>query len=221
MNEPKQKAAAPAPAEIERRLFLGKVELRAPADGSTSPGTLLGYGAVFNQLSVDMGGWREKLAPGCFAARYGDDVRGLFNHEPDNLLGRSTAGTLRFIEDDHGLRSEIDLANTQCGRDTAELVRRGDMTGMSFSFTVDSGMDEWDWSGDTPVRTVRAISKLYDLGPVTFPAYEGTACQMRSAPPGLEAARTKRAHQLLELEQDKARMSLARARQALSEIALG
>ena len=78
-----------------------------------------------------------------------------------------SAGTLRLVEDEIGLRMEIDLANTTAGRDTAEDVRAGNLSGCSFSFTVE--VDEWDWSGLTTIRTLRKIDTLFDTGPVGFP----------------------------------------------------
>lgn len=165
--------------EIERRTFVGEIELRAAPEGSKSPGTLRGYGAVFEKLSLDLGMFREKIAPGAFAnALKTDDVRALKNHDENLLLGRNRSNTLRMDEDDIGLRFEIDLPDTQTGRDVAEEVRRGDMTGCSFSFTTD--VDEWDMRGEVPIRTVRSVKKLYDVGPVTYPAYEETSVACRS-----------------------------------------
>jgi HK97 family phage prohead protease len=164
---------------LERRSFVGSVELRAAPEGSSSPGTLVGYAAVFNQLSLDLGMFREKLAPGCFVdALKTDDVRGLVNHEENLLIGRNRSNTLRMEEDDVGLRFEIDLPDTTVGRDTAESIRRGDMTGCSFSFTTD--VDQWDMSGAIPIRTVVKVRKLYDVGPVTYPAYDQTSVACRS-----------------------------------------
>jgi len=155
------------------------LELRAAKDGASSPGTMVGYAAVFDKFSEDLGYFREKIAPGAFSdALARSDVRALKNHDPNNLLGRLKAGTLRLHEDEVGLRVEIDLPDTQLGRDTAEEMRRGDMDGQSFSFTTD--VDQWDYSGDVPIRTLVKVRDLYDVGPVTFPAYTQTSAAMRS-----------------------------------------
>ena len=106
------------------------------------------------------------------------DVRALKNHDINYLLGRSKSRTLRMVEDVLGLRTEIDLPDTQTGRDTAIEIKRGDMDGMSFSFVVD--VDEWDYSGDVVQRTIIKFRDLYDVGPVAFPAYTDTSIAMRS-----------------------------------------
>jgi HK97 family phage prohead protease len=85
-----------------------------------------------------------------------------------------------MFEDDLGLRYEVDLPDTQVGHDTAESVRRGDMDGSSFGFDCPPGGDEWDHSSSPPTRTLRMVSKIHDLGPVTFPAYTQTSAAMRS-----------------------------------------
>lgn len=185
------------------------LELRAAADGSTSPGTIVGYAAVFNRYSLDLGYFRETIAPGAFAkALQFCDVRAVVNHEPALLIGRASAGTLRLAEDAVGLRVEIDLPDTTTGRDVAESIRRRDMQGQSFMFTT--SIDQWDWSGETPIRTIIEVDELFEIGPVTFPAYEETSVALRAfkghaaaneAPPShrVEAERCRRCLRLLEV----------------------
>lgn len=199
---PTETAAGP-----ERRVLLARLELRAAKDGSNSPGTIVGYGARFNEPSLDLGGFRETLAPGCFRACLGDDVRCLRNHKEDVLLGRAASGTFRMTEDAEGLLYECDLPDTTHGRDTAESVRRGDMSGCSFSFRTAPQGDQWsmDDAGGI-VRTVNKVLRLYDVGPVTFPAYESTRVDVRS----LEYARDIIADRV------KRSLSLAKARQRLA-----
>lgn len=161
-------------ADRERRSVTGSVE--ASAVGETR--TLSGYAAVFNQRTSIVGVFDEEIAPGAFTDAVGrDDVRALFNHDPNHVLGRSTAGTLRLVEDATGLRYEIDPPDTQAGRDVAHLVARGDVQGSSFSFEVEA--DEWDRRATPPVRRITR-AKLYDVGPVTFPAYAQTTVSARS-----------------------------------------
>jgi len=99
-------------------------------------------------------------------------VRALLNHAPDNILGRTAAGTLRLTTDDVGLRYEIAVPDTAVGRDLAASIGRGDITGSSFSFTVlaEERVNE-------PNRQLRIVKdvELFDVGPVTFPAYEATS----------------------------------------------
>lgn len=170
--------SAPAP-DAEKRYLMTGLQLRAAPDGK-GPGMVVGYAAVFKRFSEDLGKFREQIEPGAFAGVMGDDVRALANHDPNLLLGRTRAGTLRMAEDGIGLRVEIDLPDTQLGRDIATSIRRGDMDGMSFSFVVNPGDDEWDFASDPPIRTVRRFARLYDIGPVTYPAYPDTSAAMRS-----------------------------------------
>jgi len=198
---------------VERRFVPERVELRKAKFGG--PGRIVGYAAKFNVLSVDLGGWKEMLQPHAFAMAIanGEDCRCLRNHVDDNLLGRVSAGTLELDEDEDGLRFECDLPDTQTGRDTAESVRRKDMTGCSFQFTVREGGSSWNFDAAMPVRTVLAngVNRLYDVGPVTFPAYESTEVDMRS----FEAA--KAALQGLPAAAVLDAISRAKARQQLAE----
>lgn len=203
-------SAAP---EMERRVLTATLEVRAAREKSSSPGTLHGYAARFNEPSGDLGGFREILAPGAFRAVLGHDVRALRNHEPDLILGRLSAGTLRLEEDGDGLRYEVDLPDTTHGRDTAEMVRRGDLTGSSFGFRVAPQGDQWSMGdGGMPMRTVHKIMSLHDVGPVTFPAYESTRVDVRS----LEYARDIIAH----CTEAEVSLSLAKARAALAGLKL-
>jgi HK97 family phage prohead protease len=186
--------------DLEKRSYAGTIELRAAAEGSDSPGTLVGYAAVFESYSEDLGYFIEKIAKGAFSRTIaGDDIRALRNHEPEALLGRTKSGTCRLAEDDRGLRMEIDLPGTTCGRDTAEMIRRGDMSGCSFSFRVNR--EEWNYDATPPVRTLRDVD-VADVGPVTFPAYRDTSVALRS----LEANRPR---PTLPLELLKAKIRLA------------
>jgi len=157
-----------------------EVRCAMPAEGQEGNiGVAVGYAAVFERFSVELWGFREKIRAGAFAAVLEDDVRALVNHDSNLVIGRRKAGTLRLQEDALGLRCEIDLPDTTVGRDTKEQIRRGDIDGMSFSFVTDK--EEWDWSDeDNPVRTIVAVAELYDVGPVTFPAYTDTSIAMRA-----------------------------------------
>jgi HK97 family phage prohead protease len=163
----------------EVRDRIDALELRAAAEGAKGPGTIVGYAAMFNTLSLDLGYFREQIAPGAFAKAIGRcDVRALFNHDPACILGRTSAGTLRLVEDEVGLRMECELPDTQLGRDVAESIRRRDIQGQSFAFTCDG--EQWDWKAEPPLRTVLEAGELFDVGPVTYPAYEETSVALRS-----------------------------------------
>jgi len=186
-------------SEKERRVLGRPTELRRGADDA--PTSLVGYAAVFNQETVVAGFFREVIAPGAFTDAIGrDDVRALYNHDPNYVLGRTAAGTLRLAEDATGLRYEIDPPATQWAADVLVTVGRGDVSGSSFGFEVNT--DAWEYppasSGQLPLRTIRAVT-LYDVSAVTYPAYAETTAEARAkaAPPVsaavLEAARAAEA----------------------------
>jgi hypothetical protein len=144
----------------------------------------VGYAAVFNSDSQPLragarGQFVERIAPGAFARSLAAlDVRGLYNHRDDYVLGRKSAGTLRLAEDDKGLRYEIDAPDTSYARDLMESIRRGDVTGSSFSFATVA--DDWsDGPDGMPIRTLKDVH-VFDVGPVTFPAYADTSAACRS-----------------------------------------
>lgn len=150
------------------------VEVRSDDNGLT----VEGYAAVFNQ-EADIGGmFREKIAPGAFTDAIGrDDVVFLINH--DGLpLARTRSGTLQLEQDDHGLKMRTTLdPDDPDVRSIVGKMKRGDLDKMSFAFAPE--VQEWDDSGDMPVRTIRQAA-LYDVSIVTSPAYDGTEIGLRS-----------------------------------------
>ena len=169
---PYEENSAPVPDRLETRKFFGvQLEKRSETRG---PGTLVGYAAVFEKDSHDLGGFTESIRPGAFSRslREGADVRALRDHDPSKVLGRSGSGTLRLLEDKLGLRSEIDLPDTELGRETAELVRRGDLDGMSFGFSAES--DSWSERDGHSHRELSDLD-IFDVSVVSFPAYPDAA----------------------------------------------
>jgi len=162
--------------DIERRFIHAEIELRA----DDAEPVVAGYAAVFNELSEDLGGFREVIAPGAFTeALNASDIRALFNHDPSQIVARTKNGTLKVWEDEKGLRYEFTPnMKTQAGRDLVELLKRGDVDQSSFAFSMDGGVDEWDDSGDIPVRRLKKVGRLYDVSPVTYPAYPATSVQV-------------------------------------------
>ncbi len=169
--------------DFERRFFeSGKIEIRK-ADGGDKPSpiTLRGYAAKFDVMSENLGGFREQIAPGAFADVLKDDVRALFNHDANQVLGRTTAGTLRIAQDSTGLYYEVDLPDTQAARDLATSIERGDVSQSSFAFRVAPNGDSWDENEDgVIVRTITKFARLYDVSPVTYPAYPDATIGTRS-----------------------------------------
>lgn len=171
---------------MEREIRGGiAAEIRAEGDEIR----VAGYAAVFNQ-ATDIGGYfREVIAPGAFDEAIGrDDVVFLINH--DGLpLARTRSGTLKLSLDDKGLRMETVLDATD--PDVQSIVpkmKRGDLDKMSFAFWPE--VQEWDESGDIPVRTIMK-ARLYDVSIVTTPAYDGTSIGLRSLDEHRKAKRTK------------------------------
>lgn len=161
----------------ETRAFTA--ELRIQGGGDT-PSRIVGHAALFNSLSEDLGGFREQIAPGAFSDSIkSDDVRALFNHSPDYILGRTASGTLTLSEDDDGLVSEIDPPNTQFVRDLMVSIERGDISQMSFAFRVKPDGQTWEERDEMTLRTLTNVT-LYDVSPVTFPAYPETDVGVRS-----------------------------------------
>ena len=143
-------------------------------------GTIFGHAAVFDTLSLDLGGFREKIAPGAFAESIkNDDVVALFAHDQRKLpMGRLGAGTLRLEENSRGLAFEIDMPGTALAESYLEAIRRGDVYQASFSFfTLE---DQWETEGGTAVRTLIKV-RLTDVSPVTFAAYPATDVGVRTA----------------------------------------
>jgi HK97 family phage prohead protease len=165
----------------ERRFFpFGEAELRV-IEGDNGTKKIIGKAAVFGKMSQNLGGFQEKLHPKAFdKVLKTADVRGLRNHDPDKLLGRTKSGTMRLHTDKDALHYEIDVPQTTEGRDTVEMIKRGDLDGSSFSFMVDDDGDEWDDESDPPTRTVHSIRDLFDVGPVTYPAYLDTSTGTRA-----------------------------------------
>jgi HK97 family phage prohead protease len=162
--------------DIERRTFA--LELRIKGD--TDP-VIEGYGALFNSESQDLGGFREKIAPGAFARtiKNNKDIMSLFNHDPSMVLGRTGNGTLTLREDKTGLHMEVRPPNTAAARDVIEVIRRGDVTGQSFQFVT--VRDSWEGmaADQDTIRTLEEV-RLLEVGPVVFPAYTDTKVSARA-----------------------------------------
>lgn len=167
-----------------RHITNRKVGIETRADGGK---IIVGYGAVFyrgDDAGTEYRIWSdmvERINPGAFtrALSEGQDVRGLFNHDSGRILGRTASGTMRLSVDAIGLKYEIDLPDTQEARDLATLIARGDITGSSFAFGANK--TQWEDREDgLSIRTLMDVD-LYDVGPVTYPAYESTSAAVRSA----------------------------------------
>ena len=161
---------------IEKRNFvLDELEIRELDNNEKK---IIGYAAVFGSLSNDLGNFRELIDPNAFDGRTDDDVRFLINHDANLILGRTLSGTLSLSIDEKGLRYEATIPDTQAGRDLIVSMNRGDITQSSFAFTVEK--DDWSQDNETMIRTIKKVSRLYDVSAVTYPAYEEADVALRS-----------------------------------------
>ena len=164
------------PGAIERR-YVTVQEIRVVKKSDAAMPTLDGYAAVFNSLSEDLGGFRELIAPGAFKNSIGGDVRALWNHDANHVLGRTKSGTLTLAEDQNGLKINIAPPDAQWARDLMASIDRGDVNQMSFGFRTIT--DNWSMLNGENLRTLMDV-ELFDVSPVTFPAYPDTQVALRS-----------------------------------------
>jgi hypothetical protein len=167
---------------------LGRARLRSDLDRSgisrnTDSLGFRGHAAVFNRRtwigSKDFGFW-EEIAPGAFRKTIAEnDIRLLVNHDPNLLLARNRAGTLRLSEDDIGLAVSAELAPVSYARDLATLLERGDISQMSFAFDI-IGFERTEAADGKPMIRLTEV-RLWDVAVVTFPAYEETDAALRGA----------------------------------------
>jgi HK97 family phage prohead protease len=159
--------------------FFANAELRV-IDGANGRPRIVGYAAVFNARSGNLGGFREEIAPGAFtdALAANEEVLALVEHSPEKILGRRSMGTLTLAQDDKGLRVEIDPPNTTVGNDAVENVRRGDIKGMSFRFPR-GAKDSWRSDGGDSVRTLHKVG-LLEVTLTSVPAYDATSVSLRA-----------------------------------------
>jgi len=186
--------------ETEKRtLPLDELRIFEPEEHNGTE--IIGHAAVFDSWSETIGGifpFRERVKRGAFSESLkNDDIKALFNHDANYVLGRNKAGSLELIEDDRGLLVKIKPPETQWAKDLTISIKRGDINQMSFGFTVED--EDWSSENGIDVRELRKV-KLFDVSPVTFPAYSATDVGVR----GLESYKEYRS-KLTEYEENKAK----------------
>lgn len=162
----------------QRYIDVAEIEVR---DGAAGDGmAFVGMAAVYNARSQNLGGFTETIAPGAFARslKSRNEIRMYVNHNADMVLASRRAGTLRLSDTTRGLQVEADLPDTTYGRDLSVLMQRGDVSSMSFGFSVPKGGDSWNEA--MTQRELRDV-RLHEVSVVTgFPAYTQTTAQVRS-----------------------------------------
>jgi HK97 family phage prohead protease len=168
------KIDGPQTKEPEIRTNSVDFEVRAEGDGMS----FTGYASVFNSPSEDLGGFVEYVAPGAFkrSLQSRNEVKLLWNHDSGEPLASLRGGTMQLVEDSRGLKVTASLPNTTRGRDIAELLRTKVIDSMSFGFNVIKD----SWASDGKTRTLESV-RLFEVSIVSFPAYEATTAQVRSA----------------------------------------
>ena len=158
-------------AKIENRTNQVMFEVRQLEGGEGM--TFTGYAAVFNAPSQPLP-FIERIAPGAFkrSLKARNDIKLLWNHDTGSVLGSTRAGTLKLEEDNYGLRVTAILPPTSLGNDVKTLIQRGDISAMSFGFSVPANGDSWNTEGTE--RTLRSV-RIHEVSIVAFPAYEQTA----------------------------------------------
>ncbi len=166
----------------ERRTFTGTVHTRAEGEGM--PKEIGGIAAVINSVT-DLGYFEEVIERGAFdyALNKEYDIRCLFNHEAELILGRTKADTCKvFVNADGNLEyTWVPDYENPTHMSVVRSIMRGDITQSSFAFTI----KEQKWSDSTKYgtmgkRTITVIEDLYDVSPVTYPAYADTEADARS-----------------------------------------
>lgn len=200
MTRPTWLAQEQGPDGIEVRALARTPATRASDDDS--PPVIEGYGAVTGVITTIEGWfstWDEQVASGAFANAIDGDVRSMFNHDTNWLLGRTAAGSLRLSEDDTGLLYSVDINPGDADAMAVYArVKRGDVSGSSIWFYV--AAESWQYPSDDndlerPLRTITDVSPLVETGPVVFPAFTTTTAAARSfgrlaqpRPPALRTA---------------------------------
>lgn len=162
----------------KRCLQLHDMTSRSSEDGNLY---LEGYFARYDDVYTITEGATESIAPGAFAESCKGDVRALYNHNTDIILGRTSAGTLTLKDTDVGLWGSI-LINQKDSQamDAYQRISRGDVTGCSFGFDIPPGGQSVIVREDGSVHwTINRVDPLYEVSPVVFPAYEATSIEAR------------------------------------------
>ena len=191
---------------MEKRIFNIENRFETKEDGQE---VVIGYGSIWNSRSENLGGFYEFISPSAITEETiaKSDVRALINHDPNLVLARSTAGNLKLSVDDKGLKYEFSIPETSYGKDLAINMKNGNINQSSFAFTV--GSDEWSTDDEgNDIRTITSIDRLYDVSPVTYPAYSQAESDLVVAQRGL--AMYKEKQEIKEEENDLVARSLAK-----------
>ena len=203
--------------KIEIRNNPSGIVTRAEGDSRT----VKGRAVVFNAWSEDLGGFREKIAPGALdGVIERSDIFALLDHRRERgILGRSKRGdqvSLRLNVTDAGLDYEFEAPDTALGNELLSCLERGEIDGSSFAFTVLE--DQWERVGDEYQRTITKIDELYDVSPVYSPAYSQTTCDLRGLETLKAEERAAEERQIAEQKRVKLGKYIADLKKEINEI---
>lgn len=159
-----------APVTVEKRMD----------DDEHEAAVIEGMAAMYNQRT-DLGWYEEEILPGAFDEVMNDDVRCLLNHDPNFVLARSKEGkgTLELVLTNEGLMYRYTTPNRSYAKDLADAIETGDISQSSFAFRAKESI--WvEREGEKELRQIKTIERLYDVAPVTYPAYSDTTVAKRS-----------------------------------------
>jgi len=169
---------------IERRFLNVVTEIRA-AEAEGESRTIVGSAVVFDSIT-EMRWFKEKIDPAAFDEILADpnhEVVALVNHDDNLVVARRSAGTLKLYKEGNKLMYAFDAPETTAGNDLLINLRNGNIKGSSFQFEVSEQKWTFDENNDkNDLRTILKVSRLWDVGPVTFPAYADTSVALRSKP---------------------------------------
>ena len=193
------------------------------AEENEQHGTFITGTPIVFEKETDLGWCAEKIARGALDGTDLKDVRFLVGHNTSMIpLARSRNNnensTMQMTVDENGMniRVNLDTENNAEARALYSAVKRGDMTGMSFMFTVDS--DSWtDTDTDYPKRMIRSISRVLEVSAVAFPAYPGTSIQAASEGETLDSVRASLESAKKQIEEERAAQAEAERRTAALE----
>ncbi len=182
----------------ERRMFTESLEFREDGDKKYFEGYAFKFGVI-----ADIGYFTEEIAPGAADEVMGDDVRGLFNHDANIVLGRTLSKTMTMEVDSVGLKYRIEYNPKDPDHVSVfEKVKRGDVSQSSFAFRIKD--DKWETKNGKDHRTILKFKRLIDLSPVTYPAYPDATVATRS----LDAIKNNHKKDLAEMDMESMRHEL-------------
>lgn len=166
--------------ELETRMFVAPITVEKREEGDENkPSDIEGTAAMFNKRTKIGKLFYEEILPGAFDDVLQDDVRCLLNHDPNQILGRTIANTLEIWQDNEGLKYRYATPNRSYAKDLEDAILTGDVSQSSFSFIAKE--TKWiEQVDDLDIRQIVKVGRLYDVSPVTYPAYQDTAVAKRS-----------------------------------------